>query len=75
MKRTRQRLTQVLTAIPTVVLSWWLFEAAVGWSGVTSLSRFFLFMFCMLGVGRVVSAAVDLATIAFSPIETLKRQQ
>jgi hypothetical protein len=75
MKRTQQRLTRFLTAIPTVVLTWWMFEAAVGWSGVTSLSRFLLFMFCMLGVGRVVSATVDLVTIAFSPIETLKRHQ
>ena len=75
MKRTRQRLTQVLTAIPTVVVAWWLFEAAVGWSGVTSLSRFFLFMFCVAGVDRVVSAVVDLVTIALAPIETIKHHR
>ena len=72
MKRTKQRLTRLLTAIPTVVVAWWLFEAGVGWSGATSLSRFFLFMFCLLGVDRVVSAAVDLVTIALTPIETIR---
>ena len=73
MKRTRQRLTRLLTAIPAFVLAWWLFEAAVGWSGAMSLSQFFLFAFCLFGVDRVVSAAVDLVTIAVAPIETVKR--
>jgi hypothetical protein len=75
MKATRQRLTRLLTAIPTVVLAWWLFEAAVGWSGAMSLSQFFLFTFCLLGIDRVVRAAVDLVTIALAPADTLKRHQ
>jgi hypothetical protein len=73
MKRKKQRLTRLLTAIPAFLLAWWLFEAAVGWSGPTSLSQFFLFAFCVFGVDRVVSAAVDLVTIALAPIETLKQ--
>jgi len=75
MKRTKRRPTRFLTSITTVLLACWLFEAAVGWSGAMSLSRFFLFMFCMLGVGRVVSAAVDLVTIALAPIETIKHHR
>jgi hypothetical protein len=75
MKRTKQRLTRLLTAIPTVVLAWWLFEVAVGWTGAISVSRFFLFLFCALGIHRVVNAAVDLVAIALAPIATLKHHQ
>jgi hypothetical protein len=75
MKRTRQRLTDALTASASVALAWWLFHIAGDWSSTTSLSQFFLFLFCVLGIDRVMSAAIDLVTIAFAPIETLKHRQ
>jgi hypothetical protein len=73
MKHTRQRLTRLLSTSASVALGWWLFDLA-GVSHVTSLSQFFCFMFCVLGIERVMSAVIDLVTIALTPIETLKQR-
>ena len=75
MKRTRKRLTRSLTAIPAVALGWWLYRAAGDWSHTISLSQFFLFLFCVLGIDRVVSAVVDLVTITLAPIEAIKHRE
>ena len=74
MKHIKQRLTRSLTAIPSVALAWWLFHLAGDWPRAASLGLFFIFLFCVLGIDRVVSAAVDLVTIALAPIETVKRR-
>jgi hypothetical protein len=73
MKHTKQRLTRLLAASASVALAWWLFDLA-GWSHATSLSQFFGFMFCVLGIERVMSAVIDLVTIALTPVETLKQR-
>jgi hypothetical protein len=73
-KRTRQRLTRVLTAIPAPVLAWWLLQATGVWSSGASPSHFFLFLFCVLGVDRILSAAIDLVTIALAPTATIEHR-
>ena len=72
MKHLKQRLTRALTAIPSVALAGWLFHVVGDWPHAASLSQFFLFMFCVLGIDRVISAVVDFVTIALAPIETIK---
>ena len=73
-KRTQQRVTRILPAIASFGLAWWLFQTTGGWSRATSLSEFLLFLFCVLGIDRIVSAAIDLVTIAFGPTDTIKQR-
>lgn len=72
MTHRKQRLTPLLTTGASVALAGWLLHIAGVWPGAASLSQFLLFMFCVFGINRVVSAAVDLVTIALAPIETVK---
>jgi multisubunit Na+/H+ antiporter MnhE subunit len=63
----RQRVIRSLTAIPSVMLAWWLFDLAGDWSHGYSISQFFGFLFCVLGIDRIVKATVDLLVIALEP--------
>src|SRR4051794_13047775 len=54
MQRTKLRLTRLLTASVSVALAGWLLHVAGDWPRATSLSQFFVFMFCMLGIDRVL---------------------
>ena len=73
MTHAKQRLSRSLIAITSVTLAWLLFDLAGVWSQARSITQFLCFMFCVLGIDRVMSAAIDLVTIAAAPIETIKR--
>jgi hypothetical protein len=76
MKYRGRKLTRVLIAIACVALARWLFDVAGYWPhGYSlSLSQFVCFLFCFIGIERVVSAAVDLATTAFAPMATIQHR-
>ena len=67
MKRRSQRPIRLVVAIASVLLGWWLLDSAGDWSHESySVAQFFCFLFCVLGIQRIASAAVDLAVIALS---------
>ena len=75
MKHTKQRLTRLFTTVASFTLAWFLFEVAGAWSHPQSLAQFFCFAFCVFGIDRVMSAAIDLLTIALAPIETIENHR
>ncbi len=74
MKPRKPHLARMLSAFASFALAWLLFDVAGDLWPAQSLSQFFCFMFCVLGIDRVMSSVIDLVTIALTPIETLKER-
>jgi hypothetical protein len=67
MKRRGQRLVRFFVALASVEIGWRLFDFAGDWAhGSYSVAQFLCFLFCVLGIQRITSAAVDMAIIAWS---------
>ena len=75
MRRRDLRPTRLITAIGSAMLAWWLLDVAGLWSHQTSFSQILCFMLCVTGIDRIMSFVIDLVTIAFAPIETLKHRE
>ena len=70
LRRRRQRrefLISSLTAMASLVLAWWLFDLAGYRPFGSSVSQWFCFVLCYLGIERIVSTTVDFLVIAFEP--------
>jgi hypothetical protein len=68
-RQRRQHAIRSLTAIASLMLAWWLFDLAGYRPFGSSVSQWFSFVFCYIGIDRIVRFTVDLLVIAFEPRE------
>jgi hypothetical protein len=69
-KHRADRWVQGVVAFVSVMFAWWLVDIAGNWSHERqSFAQVLCFLFCFIGIDRILSAAVDFAIIAFGPTE------